>query len=104
MNKIKIFVHIFLHIIVVLESEPLVVSQTHLKPEGVSHIQGLEYHHHGQCWGEGPVPGVGLGQENQVNHQPANQARAQLTEKLQVKVSNARVQLVTDEEIIQDIS
>ena len=82
----------------------MVTSDTHLKPEGIGHVQGLEYHHHGQCWGEGPILGVGLGQENQVNHQPANQAWAQLTEKLQVKVSNARVQLVTDEEIIQDIS
>lgn len=82
----------------------LLTCYTNLKPESISHIEGLESDHHGEGGGKGASLLVSLSQEHQVNHQPTNQTGPQLTEKLQVKATNPWIQLVSDEEIIQDIS
>lgn len=79
-------------------------SYTNLKPESISHIEGLESDHHGEGGGKGASLLVSLSQEHQVNHQPTNQTGPQLTEKLQVKATNPWIQLMSNEEIIQDIS
>lgn len=82
----------------------LFTCYTNLKPESISHIEGLESDHHGESWREGARTLVRLSQEHQVNHQPTNQTGPQLTEKLQVKATNPWIQLVANEEIVQDIS
>lgn len=82
----------------------LFTCYTNLKPESISHIEGLESDHHGEGWREGASTLVRLSQEHQVNHQPTNQTGPQLTEKLQVKATNPWIQLVANEEIVQDIS
>lgn len=77
---------------------------THLKPEGVCHIQSLKQRHQGQVRRDCAGLLVGFDHHQPVKNHPANQPRSHLTEELQVQWANPRVQLTSNEEVVDYIA
>lgn len=73
---------------------------TYLRHHGVEDIPKLERADKDQSGRDALWVRSLLGQHAKVEHHPANETGAQLAKKLNVKVADARVELVTDEKVV----